>query len=48
MILDWSKLKGFADYKIYKIEKLKGHSGRVENNVGKGQNAGYQQFFLFP
>ena len=21
---------------------------RVENNVGKGENAGYQHFFLFP
>ena len=29
-------------------EKLKFGSGRVENIVGKGENAGYQHFLLVP
>jgi hypothetical protein len=29
-------------------KKLKFESGRVENIVGKGENAGYQHFLLFP
>ena len=29
-------------------EKLKSGLGRVENIVGKGENAGYQHFLLFP
>ena len=47
-ILDWSKLKVFADDKISVNEKLKFGLERVENIVGKGENAGYQHFFLFP
>ena len=50
-ILDQTKLKAFADGKIKETEKLKfvwGISGRVENIVGKGENAGYQHFLLFP
>ena len=47
-ILDWSKFKAFADDKIYVTEKLKTGLGRVENMVGKGENAGYQHFLLFP
>ena len=46
--LDWSKLKGFADEKINVAEKLKFVLQRVENIVGKGENAGYQHFLLFP
>ena len=46
-ILDWFKLKAFAD-KINVTEKLKFVLGRVENIVGKGENAGYQHFLLFP
>ena len=55
-ILDWSKLKGFADDKMNGGEKLKfvmgrvenmGKGERVENIVGKGENAGYQRFLLF-
>ena len=42
-ILDWSKFKTFAFISDSKIE-----FGRVENTVGKGENAGYQHFFLFP
>ena len=46
-ILNWSKLKAFADDKISVTEKLKLVLGRVENIVGKGENAGYQHFHLF-
>ena len=46
--LDRSKLKSFADDKINMIEKLKFVLGRVENIVGKGENAVYQHFLLFP
>ena len=47
-MFDWSKLKAFADDKTNVTEKLKFVLGRVENIVGKGENAGYQHFFLFP
>ena len=47
-LLDWSKLKVFADNKMNVTEKLKLVSERVENIVGKGENAGYQHSFLFP
>ena len=46
-MLDWSKLKAFADAKINVVEKLKFALGRVENIVGKGEHAGYQHFLLF-
>ena len=41
-ILDSSKLKAFADDKIMVAQKLRFVFGRVENIVGKGENAGYQ------
>ena len=47
-ILDWSKLKAFADKKINVAKKLKIVLGRVENIVGKGENAGNQHFLIFP
>ena len=47
-ILDWTKLKAFADDKINVTEKLKFVLGKVENVVGKGENAGYQHFLLYP
>ena len=47
-ILDWSKLKAFADDKINVNEVLKIGLGKVENIVGKGENAGHQHFLLFP
>ena len=47
-ILDWYRLKALADDKIYMTEKLKFVLGRLENIVGKGENAGYQYFLLFP
>ena len=46
-ISDRSKLKAFADDKINVIEKMKFVFGRVENIVGKGENAGYKHFLLF-
>ena len=46
--MDLSKLKAFADDKLNATQKLKFAFGRVENNVGKGENAGYQHFVLFP
>ena len=48
MFLGWSKLPALADDKINLTEKLKWIFGRVENIVGKGENAGYQHFLLFP
>ena len=39
-ILDGSKLKAFADDKMNVNERLKFGLGRVENTVGKGENAG--------
>ena len=46
-LLDMSILKAFADDKIILTQKLKIVMGRVENIVGKGENAGYQHFLLF-
>ena len=40
--------KLFADDKTHKNEKLKFCFGRVENIVGKGENAGFQHFLLLP
>ena len=47
-ILDRSKLKAFAEDKINVTEILKFVLERVENIVGKGENAGYQHFLLLP
>ena len=47
-ILDWSKLKALADDKLNAIEKWKFVLCWVENMVGKGENAGFQHFLLFP
>ena len=47
-ILDKSKLKGFADDKINATQKLKLVLGRLENIVGKGENAGLPAFSPFP
>ena len=47
-LLDLSKLKAFADDNLNVYQKLKFASGRVENIVGKGENAGYQHFLPFP
>ena len=44
---DWSKLKVIAHDKVNFTEKLKFVLGRIEDIVGKGENAGYQHFLLF-
>ena len=46
--LDLTKFKAFADDKLNAAEIITSLSGRVENIVGKGENAGYQHFLLFP
>ena len=46
IILDSSKLKVFADYKINVMKKFV--LGKVKNIMEKGQNVGYQHFLLFP
>ena len=47
-ILHKSKLSAFADDKIKVAEYLKFVFGRIQNIVGKGENAGFQDFLLFP
>ena len=47
-LLDWSKLKAFADDKINVNYKQKLFFGLVENIAQKGENAGYHHFLLFP
>ena len=47
-ILDWSKLKAFADDRINVAELMFSLSDRIENIVGKGENTAYQHFLLFP
>ena len=47
-ILDYSKLKAFADNTLKVYQKLKFALGRVENIVAKEENADYQHFLLFP
>ena len=46
--LDWSKFEALADDKRHVTQKFKFFNGRVENIVGKGENAGNQHFLLFP
>ena len=46
--IDWSKLKALADSRINVTEKVQFDLGMVENIMGKGENAGYQHFLLFP
>ena len=47
-ISDRSKLKKFADDKFKFNENGRKFSKRVENTVGKGEIACYEQFLLFP
>ena len=47
-ILDLSELKTFAGDNFNVNQKLKFGMERVENIVGKGENAGYQHFLHFP
>ena len=47
-ILDFSKLKEFADDDFKFDENGRQLSKLVENTVGKGEIACYEQFLLFP
>ena len=47
-ILDFSKLKQFADNNSKFEDSGKKFAKRVDNTVGKGEIARYEQFFLFP
>ena len=47
-ILDWSKLKEFADDNFQFDDNGRKLSKWVENTVGKGEIASYAQFLLFP
>ena len=47
-ILDYSKLKDFADDNFKFDENGRKLSNQVENTVGKGEIARYEQFLLFP
>ena len=47
-ILDLPKLKAFADDKLNVTQNVKVVFHRIENIVGKEENAGYQHFLLFP
>ena len=46
--LDRTKLKAFADDKFNVAKMTISVCGRLENIVGKEENAGYQHFLLFP
>ena len=46
-ILDGGKFKAFADIKIKSNKIMIFILDRIENIVGKGENAGYQHFLLF-
>ena len=46
-ILDVTKLKAFADDKLYVTKVMISLCDRVKNTWGKGENAGYQHFLLF-
>ena len=47
-ILALPKLKAFADDKFDVIQNIKVVFHRIENIMGKEENAGYQHFLLFP
>ena len=46
--MEVTKLKAFADDKLNIIKMAISLLDRVENSVGEGENAGFQQFLLFP
>ena len=46
--LDSSKLKEFVCDNFEFNEKRRKFSKQIENSVGKGEIAGYEQFLLFP
>ena len=43
-----AKLKAFAEENLNVIHVMELTFDRVENIAGKGENAGYQHFLLFP
>ena len=43
-----SKLKAFADENFNVVQMMQFFYDRVKNIVGKGENAGYKPFLLFP
>ena len=43
-----NKLKALADDKIVATQKVKVCYGKGRKHYGKGENAGYQHFLLFP
>ena len=45
--LDMAKLKAYADDKLNVAKMTTFLCGRLENTVGKEENAGYQHFLLF-
>ena len=47
-ILDVTKLRAIAGDKINVAQMMISVFDRVANIVGKGENAGYQHFLLFP
>ena len=47
-ILDSNKFMVFADKELNVAEMRIFVSDRIENIVGKGENAGYHHFLLFP
>ena len=47
-MLDTSKLKEFGEENFKFIENGRKLSKQVENTVGKGEIARYEQFLLFP
>ena len=47
-ILDVTKFKAYADDKLVVAKMKISFFDRVENTVGKGENAGNQHFLLFP
>ena len=47
-VLDLIKFKAFADDKTNLTKMIVSVFDKLENIVGKGENAGYQHFLLFP
>ena len=47
-MLDWSKFRAFSDNNSNVAKLAKFAFGRIENIVGKGENAGDQHFLLIP
>ena len=47
-MLDVTKLKAFVDDKLNIAKMTISLFDIVENNVGKGENVGYQHFLAFP